>query len=143
MKLVKLLVMFAIISIGCTSESIAGQARITIDQIIANDYVSGYVSGLAPAEYGKYKVIFYVHTDQWYIHPYAGQGEGMSWASIKGNSTWQIKTVQREFKANSIAALIVERQYPEPNKVEDIRKIPYRAIVVKELQQGSQDYGKL
>lgn len=73
MKVIRLLIaMFALISIGYISKSVAQQVSITIDQIIANERVSGYVRGLVPAEYSKYKVLFYVHTDQWYIHPYAG-----------------------------------------------------------------------
>ena len=98
----------------------AQEIQISIDSIEANDRVSGYVSGLDPKDYSQYKVLLYVHTDQWYIHPFAGQGEGMSWAAIGPNGTWQIRTVQREFKSNQVAALIVDRNYPEPYKLVDI-----------------------
>jgi hypothetical protein len=115
---------------------------ITIDQITANEQIMGCVRGLASTDRPNYKVIVYVHTDQWYIHPYAGQGEGMSWAPIRENGSWQIRTVQREFKADKVAALLVKRNYPEPSKIESLERIPHRAIVTRELR-GTPDYGKL
>jgi hypothetical protein len=115
-------------------------AEITIDQIEANDHVSGSIHGLAhPAEY---KVLVYVHTDQWYIHPYAGQGEGQSWAPITDSGAWHIRTVQRQFKADKIAAVVVKRNYSEPDKTEGVDAIPHDAIVIEELK-GTADYGKL
>jgi hypothetical protein len=77
-----------------------------------------------------------------YIHPYAAQDEGLSWASIKDNGTWQIQTVQRQFKSDQMAALLVERTYTEPNKLEKLESIAHKAIVIKDLR-GTPDYGKL
>jgi hypothetical protein len=143
MKFIRSIVVgIAVVTAGYMDTSVAQEVAVTIDQITTNKSVSGFVRGIAPAECGKYKVIFYVHTDQWYIHPYAGQDEGKSWAAIKPNGTWQIKTVQREFKANKIAALVVDRQYPEPNRVEDVQGIPHAGIVIRELRNTG-DYGKL
>ncbi|MBI1745337.1 MAG: hypothetical protein HYR55_01965 [Acidobacteria bacterium] len=120
----------------------ARDVSITIDKIVANEVISGTVRNLDPRDYSNYKVIVYVHTDQWYIHPYAAQDEGLSWASIKENGTWQIKTVQREFRADKISVLIVKRTYPEPNKLESLEKIPNKAITIKVLK-NTPDYGKL
>lgn len=140
MKTLGVVTVIVFLTVVHTSAILAQQ--ITIDQIIADKQISGYVGGLQPTDYPDYKVIVYVHTDQWYVHPYAGQGEGLSWASIKKNGTWQIQTVQRKFKADKVAALLVKRDYPEPSKVKIIKKIPHSAILVKKLQ-GTPDYGKL
>lgn len=120
----------------------AQEISITIDKIITNERIAGRISGLSTADYPNYKVIVYVHTDRWYIHPYAGQGEGMSWASIQENGTWQIQTVQREFKAVRVAALLVQQNYPEPSVVENLEQIQSRARVIRELW-NTPDYNKL
>ncbi len=143
MKMSKSLVaLLALICVVFLRVGVAQAASITIDQITANDQVSGMVEGLDPAHYDRYKVVFYVHTDQWYLHPYAGQGEGMSWAPIQTNGAWQMRTIQREYQSDSVAALIVARDYPEPNMVQNIRMLPNQALVVKELRH-TPDFGKL
>ena len=101
------------------------EVSITIEKIVANQQISGSIQGLSSQDYSKYKVIVYVHTDQWYIHPYADQDEGKSWASIQAGGKWQIPTVQREFKADKVAALLVKKNYPEPNKVDNLEKIQH------------------
>jgi hypothetical protein len=53
-----------------------------IKDIISNDAIYGRVTGLEDKDYFNYKVVVHVHTDRWYVHPYAGQGEGKSWASL-------------------------------------------------------------
>ena len=124
------------------SAVLAQEVSITIQEIVADQRISGRVESLESQDYPHYKVIVYVHTDQWYIHPYAGQDEGKSWASIQADGKWQIPTVQREFKANKVAALLVKKNYPEPNKVDNLEKIQRTAIVIKELR-GTPDHGKL
>jgi hypothetical protein len=118
------------------------EVSITIKEIVADQHISGDVRGLTPKEYSNYKVVIYVHTDQWYIHPYAGQDEGKSWATIQENGRWKISTVQREFKADKVAALVVKRSFSEPSRIEDLDKIPRTATIVKELR-GTPDHGKL
>ena len=120
----------------------AQEVSITIDLIIADERIAGRVRGLTTADYPNYKVIVYVQTDRWYIHPYVGQGEGLSWASIQEDGTWQIQTVLREFKAIRVAALLVQRNYLEPSRVENLERIQSRARVVRELR-NTPDYGKL
>ena len=129
---------FLVLMIGadCRAQSIV------IDRIEADKSITGHVSELSPAKYPSCKVIVYVHTDQWYIHPFAGQGEGASWASILDNGTWHLQTVRREFKADRVAALVVNRDYSEPSKVENIEAIPYVAETTKDLR-NTPDEGKL
>jgi len=141
MKLLRIMTVVTLLSLVITSLAL-GETSITIDQIEANERILGYVSGLNQSEYSNYKVVVYVHTDRWYIHPYAGQGEGLSWASLQENGTWSIQTVRRRFRADKVAALLVKRSYQEPNTIENIHGIPDKAMIIKELR-GTHDYGKL
>ncbi|ETW97148.1 MAG: hypothetical protein ETSY1_23830 [Candidatus Entotheonella factor] len=140
MRLVRMGFIVIVAVIGYASTILAQE--ISIDQIIADAQISGFVQGLKPNEYANYKVVVYVETDRWYIHPYAGQGENRSWASITENGAWQIQTVRRQFSANKVAAVLVKRDYPEPNRTENILNIPHRAIVIRELR-GTEEYGRL
>jgi hypothetical protein len=120
------------------------QHGLAIQAIHANDQIVGTVGESLPADkYGFYKVVVYVHTDRWYVHPYAGQGQGLSWADIEEGGRWSIPTVQRRFKANAVAALLVKRNYAAPSTVDAITSIPHRDIDVERLTPGSEDYGKL
>jgi len=47
----------------------ARQIRAWVD---AADKVHGFVTGIAPADAGKYGVRVYAYTDRWYIQPYVG-----------------------------------------------------------------------
>jgi len=128
------------ISYGCLV--LAQEVTISIDKIQANKIITGYVGNLSEKNYGRYKVIVYVHTDRWYIHPYAGQGEGLSWARIDQDGTWQIQTVKRQFKADQVAALLVRKNYPEPDKIESLTRIPSISMEIRQLT-NTEDYGKL
>lgn len=50
----------------------------------------------------------YVHNDMWYIHPYAGQQEGKSFASVTAKGKWRIKTVKREYSVDEVAAVALD-----------------------------------
>ncbi len=124
----------SVIALVAAGEAAAqNAASISIDSITANDQIAGVVRGVQPAELAELKVIVYVHTDQWYVHPYAGQGEGKSWAAVAPNGTWRLGTVKREFAADQIAALLVKKDYPQPAKVDTLHGIPSLAREVKTL----------
>lgn len=120
----------------------AQNATITIDRIDSNKAISGRVHGLAAADVGKVKVIVYVQTDRWYIHPYAGQGEGNSWAVVAPSGGWKLPTVKRDFPATSVSALLVERGFPEPATLQSLANIPSITSVTRVLR-GTPDFGKL
>ena len=61
---------------------------ISIDKIVEDNFIQGRVYGLSASEFNQYKVVVYVHTDIWYIHPYATGGKGKSYAEILSNGTW-------------------------------------------------------
>jgi hypothetical protein len=138
-----LLVLICSLSLTGASATVAQEVSVSIDQIREADVITGRVKGLDPAEFQNYRVLVYVHTDQWYIHPYAGQGRGMSWAGLANDGTWRIRTVKREFKADKVAVLVVRKPYAsEPSKIDSLEDIPYVAQQVKTLT-GTSDYGKL
>lgn len=123
-------------------DALAQQAKVSISRIEANESISGQVIGLDPQATADYKILVYVRTDKWYIHPFAGQDEGKTWALIQRDGTWRIATVQRDHRASAVAAVLVRKNYPEPNTTESLERLQHTAIAIKELR-GTPDYGKL
>lgn len=121
------------------------KVTIKIDEIEQDEYIRGKVANFDSPQ--KYKVLVYVHTDKWYIHPYAGQDEGSSWAAIKEDSNWSIPTVKRQFKANRVAALVVDPSVAEnaPNDLENVEKIKNHAVIIYTIEDMKTKgwYGKL
>jgi hypothetical protein len=120
----------------------AQDISVTIEKIVPNEIISGKVTGLPPAERESYKVVVYVKTDQWYIHPFASGGDGRSYASVTATGDWRIQTVQREFPAERMAAIVVRRSDVVPERAQSIAAIRSVALAVRELR-GTPDYGGL
>lgn len=143
-RLLFLNIMVLALVVICISISIAQmvQQGISIEQIKSGQYISGTVFGIDSSKYENYKVIVYVHTDKWYIHPYATGGEGKSYARIKNNGTWKIGTVKRDFPADQVAALIVERAYKPPAQIENIYGIKSLALTIRDTgyKEGDKDW---
>ncbi len=129
---------------SCACNGVAGaqQVSVTITSIKENVSIEGRVTGLPAGQNGAYKVLVLVHTDVWYAHPYARQGEGLSSALITPDGTWTIPTVKRQFRADQIAALVVTRNAPEVDKIDNILAVPAEGRVVQTLT-GTDDFGKL
>jgi hypothetical protein len=108
----------------------AQQATITVDEIQENAHIRGTVNGLSAIDAANYCVVVYVHTDKWYIHPFANGGDGKSWASIRDGRTWKISTVKREYSADKIAAVLLTKNGPDectaPATTDDPSAIPRR-----------------
>lgn len=107
-----------------------GSAAIWIEEIVPNSRIRGRASGIASESAANYKILVYVHTDQWYIHPYAGQGEGRSWASLRPGLSWSISTVKRSFAADQVAALLVRTDATVPSTVQALDEIQSVAWIV-------------
>lgn len=89
-------------------------AEVSIDSIVANDSIKGHVKGLPTEALDKFKVVFYVKTNYWYIHPYMyyeGQEEGYSYSNLNSNGEFKIKTVRRAVPAKELAAVVVPKSY--------------------------------
>jgi hypothetical protein len=127
----------------------APRVDVTIDNIISGSQIEGTVSNLAAAKLATSCIVVYVHTDMWYIHPYANGGAGSSFAWIAQNGKWSIPTVKRQFPADMIAALVVPdcKDVPArpnvPATTPDTATIKSMAVVTKALPPGSPDFGKL
>jgi len=70
-------------------------------------YIRGKVVGLVKEDFNKYKIVAYVLTDQWYIHPYAEDVAGKGYASIDREGNWELQTVWRGFQSYKVAFLLV------------------------------------
>lgn len=119
-----------------TSAAQESRPSIDIDKeggIVRNQYIKGHVYGIGASQCNQYKVVVYVRTDKWYIHPYATGGEGRSYATIesdgKDGGTWRILTVRREFGAYEVAALIVKKDYKPPATTGNIESIIHEGNV--------------
>ena len=99
-----------------------GVPQIRITRIVPNGQIEGIVGGLT-GDPKKYKVLVYVRTDKWYIHPFTHGGEGYSFASVNTDGTWKIKTVKREFAADEVMALLVDAAYQPPATIDNIDRI--------------------
>jgi len=100
---------------------------IKILEIESDEFIKGKIEGVKPEDYSKYKVVVYVKTDKWYIHPYERGGPGKSYANIKEDGTWTIGTIKREFPADYAVALLVRSDYLPPSNVENLGTIDYVA----------------
>jgi hypothetical protein len=141
------LVVFFILLTSLTPEILVAQEpqpAISIDEIIKNRFIRGQVFGIDPSQYEQLKVIVYVYTDKWYIHPYASGGEGKSYAKIREDGSWKIGTVKREFPADQVAALVVNKDYPAPTKTEsfELEEIPCIAKIIQDTgyKEGDKDW---
>jgi hypothetical protein len=88
--------------------------KIKMTSFRSQSVIKGTVTGLDPAQFEKYKIVAYVLTDQWYIHPYAenAEGRGFSYLDEKGN--WELQTVWRGYQSYKLAFLLVSKNIYVP-----------------------------
>ncbi|MCP4975935.1 MAG: hypothetical protein GY931_07205 [Maribacter sp.] len=99
--------------------------------------IIGSIAELESSEYEQYKVLVYVKTDRWYIHPYQRGGPGKSYASINNDGTWSIRTVKRTFSAEIVAALLVTQDYDPPAITRSLGVIDF---IAKDMVSGDGNY---
>jgi hypothetical protein len=125
----------------------SAEMTISINDIIANDHIAGTVTGLDAAEAVNYCVVVYIHTDTWYIHPFANGGVGKSWAEIRDGKAWRISTVKRDFPADSMAAVLLKRSAKDecsaPTKPDTVESIPREESMTIKRLAGTEDFKKL
>ena len=122
--------------------------QVTITNIVADSAVQGTTAGLPAQMQGKACVILYVHTDLWYIHPYANAGLGQSFTMVDPQGNWQLETVQRHFPANRVAVIVMSDANAcqnAPERTADVRRIQNPvALRIYDLKgDGSQWFGRL
>ena len=95
-------------SYACKSTEVA------VDSIVANEWIKGHVSGLPTEAYEKFKMVFYVKTNIWYVHPYAyyeGQEEGYSFSNLNAQGEFKVKTIKRAIPSKELAAVLVPKSF--------------------------------
>lgn len=88
--------------------------EVVVDSIVKNETIKGHVKGLPAQAYKDFKVVFYVKTNVWYIHPYQyypGQDEGYSYSNLNSNGEFQVKTVLRQVPSAAMAAVLVPKSF--------------------------------
>ncbi|MBA2406146.1 MAG: hypothetical protein H0V66_15330 [Bdellovibrionales bacterium] len=88
--------------------------EVAVDSITANEYITGHITGLPTEAYEKFKVVFYVKTNRWYVHPYAyyeGQDEGYSYSNLNANGQFKVRTIKRAVPSKELAVVLVPKAY--------------------------------
>jgi hypothetical protein len=111
---------------------VPGEARIEIKEFIPNNYIRGGIIGLSLPDCDKYKVIVYVKTDKWYIHPYDRGGDGLSYAKVNKQCEWRINTIKRDFLADKVTFFLVEQDYIPPSTFTEMNTIKYKLFHIEE-----------
>lgn len=88
--------------------------EVTVDEIVKNSHIKGHVTGLPTDAYDKFKVVFYVKTNRWYVHPYTyyeGQEEGYSYSNLNASGEFHVRTLRRDVPSKQMAVVVVPKSY--------------------------------
>ena len=99
-------------------------------EFVKGSYILGRVKNISPTEVKDYKIIVYVLTDKWYIHPYARDTEGFGYAKINSDGTWKIPTVFRGYQSYRTAFLLTQKSMKLPLFVEVVTNNPDQDLLV-------------
>lgn len=89
-------------------------SEVKIDSIVKNQYIKGHVTGLPAEALDDFKMVFYIKTNIWYVHPYQyypDQEEGYSYSNLNAKGEFQVKTVRRDVPARYLAAVLVPKSF--------------------------------
>jgi hypothetical protein len=89
-------------------------AEVHVDELVKNSHIKGHIKGLPTEAYAKFKVVFYVKTNRWYVHPYSyyeNQEEGYSYSNINENGEFRVKTLRRDVPSRKLAVVVVPKSY--------------------------------
>lgn len=87
---------------------------VTVDEIVKNSHIKGHITGLPTEAFEKFKVVFYVKTNHWYVHPYTwaeGQEEGYSYSNLQADGSFWVRTVRRDVPSQKLAVVVVPKSY--------------------------------
>lgn len=95
------------------NNKLVGKPEIRIEKFVRGSFISGTVTGITPvSDYNLYKIVVYVKTNVWFIHPFLE-----SFATISSNGAWEIETVERQPSPSRIAVFLVNRDYRAPSTI--------------------------
>lgn len=95
-------------------QPVSERPRIEGVEFRSGEFISGRVENLRSEETENHKILVYVLTDKWYIHPYAENAEARGYASIGDSGEWRIQTVWRGYQAYRLAILLAEKGIRPP-----------------------------
>lgn len=78
------------------------------------DVISGKIITEKPCNYDEYKVVAYVKTDIWYVHPWVG-----TFASINKDGSWELESVNRTPSPTQVGVFLIDKDYVSPPLVEN------------------------
>lgn len=93
--------------------------EVKVDEIVKNSHIKGHIKGLPTEAYEKFKVVFYVKTNRWYVHPYThneNQEEGYSYSNLNASGEFRVRTVRRDVPSSKMAVVVVPRSYKITNQ---------------------------
>jgi hypothetical protein len=88
------------------------QTVVTVDEIVKDSHIRGHITGLPAEAYADFKVVFYVKTNRWYVHPYTyyeGQEEGYSYSNINHRGEFFVRSVTRKVPSKQMAVVVVPK----------------------------------
>jgi LmbE family N-acetylglucosaminyl deacetylase len=91
------------------------RGAILVEDFVGGSHISGRVTGFSSEEYADLKILVYVLTNHWYIHPWADDAPGKGFATIDPDGSWRIETVKREHRARRVAFLLTRRDAVAPH----------------------------
>ncbi len=89
--------------------------QINVQEIVKNNHIKGAVKGFKETSLDDFKVIFYVKTARWYVHPYQynqSQPSGYSFSDLSAGGNFWIRSVFRT-PAKEMAVIVV----PSPHYI--------------------------
>jgi hypothetical protein len=110
-------------------------ADIKITEIVKNNHIAGQVTGLAETSLEDFKMIFYVKTNTWYVHPYEynqNQPSGYSYADLTAGGNFWIRSVFR-VPAKEMAAILVPSPhyiYAKKSDLKDLLKYACKHVII-------------
>ena len=90
------------------------KSSVVVEEIVKDSHIKGHVTGIPADAYEKFKVVFYVKTNRWYVHPYVynhDQEPGYSFSNLDANGGFWVRTVRRQVPSKELAVVVVPRSY--------------------------------
>lgn len=102
-------------------------AAITVEQIVKNSHIKGHVTGLPESALEDFRMIFYVKTKSWYVHPYEynqNQPSGYSFSDLTAGGNFWIRSVFRTPAKEMVAILVPSPHYiyAKKSRMKDLLK---------------------
>jgi hypothetical protein len=116
-------------------------ADIKVEEIVKNSHIKGHVTGLAETSLEDFKVLFYVKTNKWYVHPYQfnhNQPSGYSWAELTAGGKFWNRSVFRT-PSKKMAVILVPSPHIVPNKSRSLKSLTKYACKYIEIP-GNGDF---